>query len=145
VNRPCIAVVAWLASFCAAGQTEAAQMTVIGAYEAHYSVVPTLFLKPDVAASYGITRGRDRALLNVSIIETGRGPVVAGVTGTVRDLLGQRHALEFSESVEGDAVYYLATLRFTDGEHLAFAIEVETPDGNRHTVEFQQPVYEAAP
>lgn len=145
MKRSCILAIAWLCAVCGAGRADAAQMVVIGAYEAHYSVVPTMFLTPDVAARYGIIRGRDRALLNVSIIEPGQGPVSAGVSGTVQDLLGQRHDLEFREVAEGEAVYYLAALRFTDGEHLKFAIEVETPEGDRRALEFQQQVYEAAP
>jgi hypothetical protein len=145
MKRSCILAIAWLFAVCGAGRADADQMVVIGTYEAHYSVVPTMFLKPDVAARYGIIRGRDRALLNVSIIESGQGPVSAGVSGTVQDLLGQRHELEFREFAEGDAVYYLAALRFTDGEHLKFALEVETPTGDGHTVQFQQQVYEAAP
>ncbi|MEQ8858306.1 MAG: DUF4426 domain-containing protein [Pseudomonadales bacterium] len=119
----------------------AEQFRQLGAYQGHYSLVPTTFLSPEVAADYGITRGRDRALLNVSIIDPDAGPVRAEVTGTVRDLLGIVQPLEFEEILEGDAVYYLATVKHADQEVLRFAIDVRTPDGASHLLTFQQKTY----
>lgn len=124
-----------------AAPAAAEQMRRIGAFEAHYSLLPTTFLKPDIAARYGITRGRDRALLNVSILDTDGLPVTAELSGSVRDLLGQRRTLEFQEVQEGDAVYYLATMRHDHREVLRLAIDIGTPDGAAHQVEFQQELF----
>lgn len=126
---------------CFAGPVHAEQKQVIGAYEAHYSVVPTTFLRPQIAAGYGITRARDRSLVNVTVIDPANGPVTATVSGTVKDLLGQVRTLAFAEVQEGGAVYYLATLRHDDQETLRFRIDVQTPDGVRHEVSFQQKLY----
>lgn len=119
----------------------AERMQPMGSYEAHYSLVPTLLLKADVVARYGISRGRDRALLNVSVLDADGQPVRATVTGIVRDLLGQQRDLGFREVVEGEAVYYLAGVRHDDREVLRFAIRVTTPDGRVHPLEFQQKMY----
>lgn len=122
-------------------QAVAEQFKRLGGYEGHYSLVPTTFLTPEVAASYGITRARDRALLNVSIIQPGTGPVRAEVSGSVKDLLGSVRELQFEEVIEGDSVYYLATIRHGEEEVLRFAIDVRTPDGGRHQLGFQQKTY----
>lgn len=119
----------------------AEQKQDIGGYEAHYSVIATTFLRPEIAADYGITRARDRALLNVAIIDPASGPVKAEVSGAVKDLLSQTRALEFSEVEEGEAVYYLATLRHDDQETLRFTVTVRTPDGASHELRFQQKMY----
>ncbi len=68
-------------------------------------------------------------------------PVRVQVAGTVRDLLGSERPLGLAEVVEGEAVYYLAEVRHGDEEVLRFAIDVVTPDGNSHTLEFQQKLY----
>ena len=119
----------------------AEQMQRIGGYEAHYSVVATTFLRPGIAADYGLVRARDRALVNVAIIDPSSGPVTAQVSGQVKDLLGLVRPLEFREVREGTAVYYLATLRHDDRETLRFSVAVQTPDGARHELTFQQKMY----
>lgn len=119
----------------------AEQMRRIGDFEAHYSLLPTTFLKADIAARYGITRGRDRALLNVSILDADGVPVNAALSGRVRDLLGQQRPLEFQEVQEGQAVYYLATVRHDHREVLRLAIDIGTPDGADHRLEFQQELF----
>lgn len=119
----------------------AEQLKRIGGYEGHYSLVPTTFLTPEIAAGYGITRSRDRALLNISIIDPDNGPVRATVSGTVKDLLGNVRELAFEEVVEGEAVYYLATVRHGEEEVLRFTIDVRTPDGASHRMAFQQKTY----
>ncbi len=119
----------------------AEQMRRIGDFRAHYSLVPTLFLNPEVAAGYDITRSRDRALLTVSILDADGAPVTAKVQGRVKDLLGAQQALAFEEVREGTAVYYLATIRHSDRDVLRFDIRITTPDGADHELVFQQKMY----
>jgi len=119
----------------------AEQKRRIGAYDAHYSVVPTLFLKPEIAARHGISRGRDRALLNVSILDRTDTPVKAAVSGTVRNLLGQQVNLEFREVLDGTAVYYLAVVQHTNREVLRFVIDIATPDAAVHQLDLTQTLY----
>lgn len=119
----------------------AERMQRLGRFEAHYSLIPTLMLSANVAGEYAIARGRDRALLNVSILDPDGKPVQATVTGVVRDLLGQPNPIAFREVLEGDAVYYLAEIRHANQEVLRFAIDVQTPDGASHRFAFQQTMY----
>jgi len=119
----------------------AEQFQQLGRFEAHYSVIPTTLLKPAIAADYDITRARDRALVNIAVIDPQSGPVPAGVSGTVRDLLSVERPLEFTEVREGEAVYYLATIEHGDQETMRFFVDVETPDGVSHLLEFQQKLY----
>lgn len=119
----------------------AEQLQRIGTYEAHYSLVPTTFLRPEVASRYGLSRGRDRALLNVSVLDTDGTPVRASLTGTVRNLLEQTEVLEFREVQEGTAIYYLHELRHSDREVLRFHLDITPPDGVSYPLEFQQKMY----
>jgi len=119
----------------------AEQFEQLGRFEAHYSVVPTTMLKPAIAADYGITRARDRALVNIAVIDPASGPVPATVGGTVRDLLSVEQPLEFAEVREGEAIYYLTTVTHGNEETLRFFVDVETPDGSSHRLEFQQKLY----
>lgn len=119
----------------------AEQKETIGAYDAHYSVVPTLFLKPEIAARHGIRRARDRALLNVSILDRTDTAVKAVVSGTARNLLGQEVTLEFREVLDGPAVYYLAVVRHSNREVLRFIIDITTPDATVHRLDLTQTLY----
>lgn len=119
----------------------AEQFQQLGRFEAHYSVIPTTLLKPAIAADYDITRARDRALVNIALIDPQSGPVPANVSGSVRDLLSLERPLEFTEVREGEAVYYLATIEHGDEETMRFFVDVETPDGTSHRLEFQQKLY----
>lgn len=117
------------------------RMQAIGQYQAHYGLVPTTMLNADIVARYGVSRGRDRALLTISILDGDEHAVRAQVSGVVKDLLGNERALGLRQVVEGEAVYYLAEVRHADREVLRFAIDVETPDGATHQLTFQQTMY----
>jgi hypothetical protein len=119
----------------------AEQMQQLGNWEVHYVLIPTTFLNKDVAASYQIDRGRDRALVNISVLDEQGNPVIAAVTGRVTNLLGQVQSLDFEEVIEGTAVYYLAEVRHTDREVLRFEVDIVPPDDLKQQLKFQQKVY----
>ena len=124
-----------------AGSALAEQSVRLGAYTAHYIAFPSTFIDADTASRYDIVRGRNRALINVSVLDAEGRSVTASVSGTVRNLPGQVLRLEFTEVPEGEAVYYLAQTRYTDREVLRFSLELGTPDGATHPLEFQQTLY----
>lgn len=105
---------------------------IFGKYEVHYSVLNTTFLTPQVAAAYGVVRGKDKALINIAIRENLPGgkdkAKRAIVSGNSFDLI-HRKELAFEEIVEQDSVYYIAELSFLDKELLAFTIKIQ-PDPN---------------
>lgn len=124
-----------------AAGASAEQMQKLGDWEVHYVLVPTTFLNKDIAADYQIERGRDRALVNISILDNAGNPVVADVSGRVINLLSQSENLQFREVTEGPAVYYLADVRHTDRDVLRFEIQIVPPDQTSQLLKFQQKVY----
>ena len=73
----------------------------------HFNVLNTSFLSPKVARSYGIVRGKNKFLINVSVRRQsgiGNSAVRAELSGTQSDLI-HRTPLEFREVIEQDAIY----------------------------------------
>ena len=131
-----LAICAFLITAPAIGE----QKVVNGQYEIHYIVIPTTFLRPSVAADYDLPRGKNRALVNVSILDSGN-PVKANVTGRSRNLLEQQQMLEFNEVDEGNAVYYLALITHADEENHRVELFVELPNGKTQEIKFLQKMY----
>ncbi len=121
---------------------EAEQMQTFGAYDVHYVVLPTTFLKADIAARYDLTRSKNRALVNVSVLDAEDQPVAAQISGRSENLLGQGQVLEFNEVREGPAIYYLALLRHGDEEFQRVQLEIMLPNGERAEIRFQQKMYQ---
>ena len=119
----------------------AEQMQRFGQYELHYIVIPTTMLKPEIAAEYDISRGKDRALVNVSVLNGEKKAVNATITGDSQNLLGQLQDLDFKQVTEGDAIYYLAEIRFADQEVHRIKIEATAPDGKSTLLKFNQKLY----
>ena len=117
-----------LGTLCFAPPALAEQMQRFGAWQFHYIVLPTTFLQPQTAQEYDIVRGKDRALINVSLIHDEHGPAAAKIAGDYTNLLSQTRPLKFREVREGDAIYYLAELKHTDRDILRFAINA-LPEG----------------
>ena len=99
-----------------AAVSHAQQMQRFGDYELHYIVIPTTTLQPYIAARYDISRGKDKALCNLAVIDADGKGVSAVLEGSTQNLLGQRQDLAFREVVDGDAIYYLAVIRHANEE-----------------------------
>ncbi|MDB2384331.1 DUF4426 domain-containing protein [Endozoicomonas sp.] len=103
----------------------------IGHYDVYYSTFNSRFLTPDVAAAYQLERNPRTGILNIAIRDVKKselGKAVTGrLTGETSNLLSQTSGLSFHEIKEGNAIYYLASFRFTNEESLKLAIEVQ-PD-----------------
>jgi hypothetical protein len=119
----------------------AQQMNRFGDVDVHYVVFNTQFLTPEIAHRYGITRGRDWALLNVSVIGRDGMPQSAAVAASYVNLLGQRVAIPLAEIQEAEAIYYLGAFRYTDQDTLRFHVGVRTRSGSDHSLSFQQRMY----
>ena len=119
----------------------AEQMQRFGQYELHYIVIPTTMLKPDIAAHYNISRGKDRALVNVSVLNSDKKAVQAKITGDSQNLLGQLQDLDFKQVTEGEAIYYLTEIRFADQEVHRIKIEATAPDGRSTLLKFNQKLH----
>jgi hypothetical protein len=117
-----------------------------GRYEIHYNAFNSSFITPEVAQQYNITRSQYRALINVSVLrieqDGSKTPVRAQVRGEAANLIDQAQQLEFRQIDEGNALYYLASFRFTNDEQLTISLQVQ-PDANAdpYRIEFQQTFY----
>ncbi len=121
-----------------ASPAPAQQSETFGPFELHYSVVNTTFLEPDIAATYGITRGEKRAILNLAARENvagGSESRTMALKGRTWDLM-QEQALEFREIREGDAVYYIAEFAFINEEWRFFEFDFR-PSGAQQSYTFK--------
>jgi len=118
-------------------------MKDFGDYVLHFSAISTDQLQPEVARAYNITRSKNRAMLNVSIIRKVEGSIgqsVAGsVSATANNLTGQLKNLTLRQIQEGDAVYYIGDVAVASGETLVFNVDA-TPmnETSRFSVRFSR-------
>jgi hypothetical protein len=130
-----------IALFALASSAE--QFKAFDDIEVHYVVVNTLFLDPDVAKHYGVVRAKDRAIVNLSVLGADGKAISAEVAGVTVNLLSQQATLAFATIREGESIYYIAPIRYTDQDVLRFRIAVKLPGRDPMNVEFQQLMYVA--
>lgn len=124
-------------------EPENSSMKDFGDYVLHFNAISTDQLQPEVARAYNITRSKNRAMLNVSIIRKEEGTIgqsVAGsVSATANNLTGQLKNLSLRQITEGDAIYYIGDVAVARGETLVFNIDA-TPinETSRFSVRFQR-------
>jgi hypothetical protein len=101
----------------------------IGDHVVHFSAQSTDQLSPDVARAYSIVRSKNRAMLNVSVLnEADNSAVSANVTVKTVNLTGQLKSVTMRKITEGQAIYYIGEVAIANRETLIFDISV-TPDG----------------
>ncbi len=103
-----------------------------GDYVIHYNAFRSDTISPEVAKQHNLARANNRVLINIAVLKkvmntTGK-PTPSVVTGHASNLTGQLKKLEFKEITEGNAIYYLAETKISDGEFLKFDIKI-TPEG----------------
>lgn len=121
---------------------EASSKTVNG-YTVHFSAQSTDQLPPEVARQYNIVRSKNRAMLNVSIIdESTGGSSSADVTVKTVNLTGQLKSVNMRKIQEQEAIYYIGEIPVANSETLVFDIGA-TPEGADEAIEvrFQRQFY----
>lgn len=115
----------------------AQQFKEFGDYEIYYSAFTTDILTPDVARAYKITRSRNRAMLNISVLKKGEAfqPVKARIKATATNLSSQLKTLEIRELNDQKAIYYIAEAPVANRETLRFNLAI-TPEGEENTYSF---------
>ncbi|GLX85194.1 hypothetical protein tloyanaT_14460 [Thalassotalea loyana] len=119
------------------------QKQVLGDLDVHYIALNSTMIPANVAVNYDITRSKINALINISVLDNTQANKPAksvGISGVATNLLGHKKNLEFVEVVEGDAIYYLAQLRFTSEEQFTFNITI-LDEGQEHNLVFKQKLY----
>lgn len=121
---------------------EASSKTVDG-YTVHFSAQSTDQLPPEVARQYNIVRSKNRAMLNVSIIDESDGTSTpADVAVKTVNLTGQLKNVNMRKIQEQEAIYYIGEIPVANSETLVFDIDV-TPEGASDpiAVRFQRQFY----
>ncbi|MGI9206087.1 MAG: DUF4426 domain-containing protein [Woeseiaceae bacterium] len=109
----------------------------IGSHVVHFSAQSTDQLPTRVAQQYGIVRSKNRAMLNVSVLEAGsNSPVTADVTVKTVNLTGQLKNVTMRKIEEQEAIYYIGETPVANQETLIFDISVR-PDGAEETSEMR--------
>ncbi len=106
-----------------------------GDYVVHYNAFRSDTISPEVAKQYDLARANNRILINIAVLKkvmntTGK-PTAAKVTGHASNLTGQLKQLKFKEITEGNAIYYLAETKISDGEFLKFDLKIVPEGGER--------------
>lgn len=113
-----------------------------GDYVVHYNALGTDFLAPDVAKHYGITRSKNRGMINISVLKKSLGvagqPVHAQVSARAVNLNNQTRTLDVREVDDKGAIYYVAEFPVTNRETLEFTVEVIPKGDTPKTVKFRQ-------
>lgn len=128
-------------------QPAGATFADIGDHEVHFSAQTTDQLPPAIAREYNIVRSKNRAMLNISVIDKASSrPVTAEVLVKTVNLTGQLKNITMRKVTEGNAetddfvaIYYIGDTTVANRESLVFTISVK-PEGadNSSDVKFQR-------
>ncbi|WP_213610603.1 DUF4426 domain-containing protein [Pseudoalteromonas sp.] len=138
----CIIAFFALAFNAHSAQEQGAQYKELGPWQVHYIAFPSTFIQPQIAKTYGLERSGYKGIVNISILKNNADKTAqkAVLQGTAKNLLGNKQTLNFKEVIEGDSIYYLAQVDYTNEEILRFDIAIE--QGNKfQTLKFQQKFY----
>lgn len=117
-----------------------------GDYTVHFNVFNSSDIPASVAEQFKLVRGKDRALVNISLVKTENGKASLGlpaiVSGSTRNLMQQKQDLKFIEVKEADVTYYLAPFVFNNEELLYFDIKVKANESSSPIlVQFNRTLY----
>ncbi len=116
-----------------------------GDYTVFYNVFHSTDVPAKIAEAHKLVRGRDRALLNISLVKNENGKTSLGlpvsVAGNTRNLMQQQQPLKFIEITEGDATYYLAPFVFNNEEVLHFTVQLTPQDAKPMNITFNRTLY----
>ena len=120
----------------AAEAIKSERQETFGNVTVHYNTFNSTYLTPDIAKSAELIRSKNQGVINISVLKDGK-PLMAQVTGTVKDLTSQSVPLSFKQITEQGAVYYIAQYPVPQQETRTFEIKVQTGD-KINTINFNQ-------
>lgn len=126
-------------SAVAADAIKGERKEVFGDVTVHYNTFNSTFLTPDIAKAAELIRSKNQGVINVSVIKDGK-PLVANVTGTVKDLTSKSVPLNFRQVTEQGAIYYIAQYPVEQQETRTFEIKVQNGD-KINTINFNQELF----
>ena len=123
----------------AADVIKSERQETFGDVTVHYNTFNSTYLTPDIAKSAELIRSKNQGVINISVLKDGK-PLVAQVTGTVKDLTSQSVPLSFKQITEQGAIYYIAQYPVPQQETRSFEIKVQTGD-KINTINFNQELF----
>ena len=126
-------------SAMAADVIKGERQETFGDVTVHYNTFNSTFIQPDIAKAAELIRSKNQGVINVSVIKAGQ-PMVASVTGTVKDLTSKTVPLNFKQVTEQGAIYYLAQYPVEQQETRTFEIKVQNGD-KINTINFNQELF----
>jgi hypothetical protein len=127
------------ASALAADVIKGERKETFGDVTVHYNTFNSTYLQPDIAKAAELIRSKHQGVINVSVIKDGK-PVIASVTGTVKDLTSASVPLNFRQVTEQGAIYYIAQYPVPQQETRTFEIKVQ--NGHKiNTLNFNQELF----
>ncbi|EJM71761.1 DUF4426 domain-containing protein [Pseudomonas sp. GM55] len=105
----------------------------------HYNTFNSTYLTPDIAKSAELIRSKNQGVINIAVLKEGK-PLMAQVSGSVKDLTSQAVPLKFKQITEQGAIYYIAQYPVDQQEVRTFDIKVQTGD-KTNTISFQQELF----
>ncbi|QSX32856.1 DUF4426 domain-containing protein [Shewanella avicenniae] len=140
MSRSCItALLLWLTALVLPAHAE--QKLQVGHYDIHYSALPSTFISPSVAQTYGIQRSRYLALVNIVVMDMRQAngvQIPVEINGIATNLLEARFKLKFREIKEGQSVYYIAQLPYRDSEEIHFHLSIKHQNELNTKLNFSQ-------
>ena len=127
------------ASALAADVIKGDRQETFGDVTVHYNTFNSTYLQPDIAKAAELIRSKHQGVINVSVIKDGK-PLIAGVTGTVKDLTSNSVPLNFRQITEQGAIYYIAQYPVEQQETRTFEIKVQNGD-KINTINFNQELF----
>ena len=127
------------ASALAADVIKGERQEAFGDVTVHYNTFNSTYLQPDIAKAAELIRSKNQGVINVSVIKDGK-PLIASVSGTVKDLTSKSVPLNFRQVTEQGAVYYIAQYPVEQQETRTFEIKVQNGD-KINTINFNQELF----
>jgi len=127
------------ASAMAADVIKGERKETFGDITVHYNTFNSTFLQPDIAKAAELIRSKNQGVINVSVVKDGK-PVIASVTGTIKDLTSNSVAMKFRQVTEQGAIYYIAQYPVPQQETRTFEIKVQNGD-KINTINFNQELF----
>lgn len=119
-------IVALLVGLMLSFASLAEQKMTLGNWDVHYIAFPSPLLTPEVAKQYRLQRSKYNGIVNISVLNSASQQAEkVAISGSAKDLQGRVRQLEFTEVVEGDAVYYLAQVPFHHEQRYSFSINLQ--------------------
>lgn len=113
-----------------------------GEYTIHYSAFKSDFLSSPMAKAYGITRSKNRAVLNITVTKSGEKglpqPIEADISSKVFNVYQQTKAVNLRKIVDQGSIYYIAEFPVANEEIVNFEVAASQDKNPIGKVTFQQ-------